>query len=117
MTDRRISEMPFGRVYPLYIAKVESKGRAKQQVDQVISWLTGYDAAQLEQIAAGETTLEEFFTSAPALNPNRELVTGVICGVRIEDIEDPLMKEIRYMDKLVDEVARGKAMEKILRSP
>lgn len=108
--------MIFGKVYPLYITKAEKKGRSKAEVDQVVRWLTGYSQAELEAQIEKQTNFEEFFDQAPALNPNRTLITGVICGVRIEEIEDPLMREVRYLDKLVDELAKGRPMEKILRS-
>ena len=116
MTKPRIYTMSFARVYPEYVAKAERKGRTKAEVDEVIGWLTGYDrdglAAQLER----QTDIETFYAEAPRMNPSRALITGVICGVRVEDIEEPTMREIRYLDKLVDELAKGKAMEKILRS-
>ena len=115
MNTHRIYTMPFATVYPLYITKVEKKGRNKDEVDQVIRWLTGYSQKNIAQHVAQQTTFTDFFAQAPALNPNRDKITGVICGVRIEDIEDDLMREIRYMDKLVDELARGKAMDTILR--
>ncbi|HOZ27702.1 MAG TPA: DUF2200 domain-containing protein [Hyphomonadaceae bacterium] len=108
--------MSFASVYTLYIAKVEKKGRTKAEVDECIRWLTGYTAKGLESQVKKKTTFEDFFASAPKLNPARTLVTGVICGVRIEEIEEPLMQNIRYMDKLVDELAKGRPMEKILRS-
>ena len=107
--------MSFARIYPLYVTKVERKNRTKEEVDQVISWLTGYDAAGLERTLATEVDLETFFAEAPALNPNATLIKGLICGHRVEEIEDPLMQKIRYMDKLVDELARGKKMSSILR--
>jgi hypothetical protein len=107
--------MPFARVYPLYIAKVERKGQAKAGVDKIITWLTGYSQQDMADVIAKQTDLETFFAEAPNLNPARRLITGVICGVRVEDIEEPLMQEIRYLDKLIDELANGKAMEKILR--
>lgn len=107
--------MSFARVYLLYIIKVEKKGRTKKEVDQVICWLTGYNQTQLDAQIKKETDFETFFKDAPKLNQNRSLITGVICGVRIEDIKEPLMREIRYMDKLVDELAMGRVMEKILR--
>lgn len=116
MEKHRIYTMPFARVYPLYITKVEKKGRTKKEVDQAITWLTGYNQKQLDAQIKMETDFETFFKDAPKLNPNRTLITGVICGVRIEDIKEPLMREVRYMDKLVDELAKGRAMEKILRS-
>jgi hypothetical protein len=115
VAGHRIFAMSFARIYPLYVAKVERKGRSRQEVDQVVTWLTGYDGAGLERAVADEVDLETFFARAPALNPNASLVTGVICGVRVEEIEDPLMQKIRWMDKLVDEVARGKKMTSILR--
>jgi hypothetical protein len=103
-------------VYPHYLTKAEKKGRTKQEVDQIIGWLTGYDQTGLDRELEARTDFETFFANAPALNPNRTLITGVICGVKVQEIEDPLMREIRYLDKLIDELARGKAMEKILRS-
>lgn len=109
----RIYTMSFAKVYPLYIAKVERKGRTKAEVDEIIRWLTGYSQKQLE--AQLEKDIETFIAEAPCLNPSRTLITGVICGVRIEEIEEPTMREIRYLDKLIDELAKGKAMEKILR--
>ena len=105
----------FARVYPLYVAKAERKGRTQAEVDEIIRWLTGYSQQELDTQAEKQTDLETFFAKAPRLNPARSLITGVICGVRVEDIKEPTMREIRYMDKLVDELARGKAMEKILR--
>jgi hypothetical protein len=111
----RIYTMSFARVYPLYIAKAEKKGRAKAEVDEIIAWLTGYSQSELEAQIEKQTDLEAFFAEAPRLNPSRSLITGVICGVRVEDIEEPTMREIRYLDKLIDELAKGKAMEKILR--
>lgn len=115
MTDHRLYEMSFARVYPLYVAKAIRKGHSKAEVDEVIGWLTGYDEADLEAQIRKETNLERFFAEAPRLNPLRKLITGMICGVRVEDIQDPTMQEIRYLDKLVDELANGKAMDKILR--
>jgi hypothetical protein len=111
----RFYTMSFARVYPLYIAKVERKGRTKAEVDTVIRWLTGYTQKGLEIQIKKEADLEAFFADAPKLNPARALITGMICGVRIEDIDDPLVREVRYMDKLIDELAKAKAMEKILR--
>jgi hypothetical protein len=102
-------------VYPHYITKAEKKGRTKAEVDEVFRWLTGYRQAQLESHLEKKTTFEDFFAKAPKLNPSRTLITGVICGVRIEEIEDPLMRELRYLDKLIDELAKGRPMEKILR--
>jgi hypothetical protein len=107
--------MPFGSIYPLYVAKVEKKGRTRDELDATISWLTGYDESELQQRIAAGTTLEDFFAGAH-LNPNAVRITGVICGVRVESIDDPLMQQIRYMDKLVDELAKGKALEKVLRT-
>jgi len=107
--------MPFASIYPHYVAKAERKGQSPADVDTVIKWLTGYSDAGLQAAIADERTLTDFFAQAPAFNPNAELITGVICGKRVENIEDPLMKQIRQMDKLVDEVAKGKAMAKILR--
>lgn len=111
-----IFTMPFAKVYPLYVQKAERKDRTKAEVDQIIRWLTGYTAAGLKKQITMENDFRTFFAEAPAMNPNRRLIKGVVCGVRVEDIEDPLMQEIRYMDKLIDELARGKAMEKILRA-
>lgn len=116
MAQNRIYTMSFASVYPLYIAKAEKKGRTKSEVDQVICWLTGYSQKQLDEIAKSDMNFEKFFGDAPELNQSRKLITGVICGVRVEDIKEPLMQEIRYLDKLVDELAKGKPMEKILRS-
>ncbi|MDQ7879726.1 DUF2200 domain-containing protein [Microbacterium sp. QXD-8] len=111
----RIFTTSFASVYPLYVTKVERKGRTNEELDEVIEWLTGFDDAQLKQHIDEHTTFEEFFAEAD-LNPNASLITGVVCGMRVEQIEDPLMQKIRYLDKLVDELARGKAMAKILRS-
>ncbi len=108
--------MSFAGVYPHYIAKAEKKGRTKAEVDEVIFWLTGYDTDSLAVVIANKTNFEDFFANAPAMNPNASKITGVICGYRIEDIEDPVMRKVRYLDKLIDELAKGKAMEKILRS-
>jgi hypothetical protein len=107
--------MTFASVYPHYIAKAEKKGRTKAEVDEVICWLTGHTRSSLDDVIAKNITLEAFIRDAPALNPNRTLITGVVCGIRVEAIEDPLMRELRYMDKLIDELAKGKAMAKILR--
>ena len=112
----RIFTTSVASVYPLYLAKLERKGRTKAELDQVIEWLTGFDEAALARHLAEQTTFEEFFAAA-RLNPNAALITGVVCGVRVEEVEDPLMQRIRYLDKLVDELARGKAMEKVLRTP
>jgi hypothetical protein len=116
MTKHRIFGMSFASVYPHYITKAEKKGRTKEEVDQIIAWLTGYDAAGLKAVLDNSTDFETFFAEAPRLNPNRTQITGVICGVRVEEIEEPLMQEIRYLDKLIDELAKGKKMEKILRA-
>lgn len=115
MTSHRIYSISFTSIYPLYITKVEKKGRTKAELDEVIYWLTGYTQTSLNEQLEKGTTLEAFFAEAPKMNPARRLITGVICGVRVEEIKEPLMQEIRYLDKLVDELARGKAMEKILR--
>jgi len=115
-TNPRAFKMPFSDVYPLYIQKAERKGRTKYEVDQIIFWLTGYDAAGLQQQLDSAATFDAFFDGAPKMNPKRELITGMICGYRVEEIQDPLMKQIRYMDKLIDELAKGKSMEKILRA-
>lgn len=107
--------MSFASVYPLYIAKAEKKGRTKEDIDTIICWLTGYTQNELEAQIEKQTNLETFFVKAPGLNPARTLIKGMICGVRVEDIKEPIMQEIRYLDKLIDELANGKAMEKILR--
>lgn len=112
----RIFTTSFARVYPCYVAKAEKKGRAKAEVDAIIRWLTGYSQRELEGQLKKERDFETFFGEAPRLNPSRTLIKGVVCGVRVEEVEDPLMREIRYLDKLIDELAKGKAMEKILRS-
>ena len=116
MSKHRIFTMPFSKVYPLYIQKVERKDRKKAEVDQVICWLTGYTPAGLKKQLQKEVDIETFFADAPRMNPKRSLITGVVCGVRVEDVEDPLMKKIRYLDKLVDELAKGKTLDKILRT-
>lgn len=115
MPNHRIYTMSVARVYPLYITKAERKGRTKEEVDTVIRWLTGYTQKKLEAQIEKEVDFETFFSKAPKLNPSRTLVTGTVCGVRVEDIEDDLMREIRYLDKLIDELAKGRPMEKILR--
>jgi hypothetical protein len=115
MTKYRIYAMKFSGVYPLYVQKAERKNRTKEEVDQIICWLTGYDHAGLQQQIEQENDFETFFAQAPAMNPNTSLIKGVVCGVRVEEIADPLMQKIRYMDKLLDELAKGKSMEKILR--
>ncbi len=115
MPKHRIFSMSFANVYPHYITKAEKKGRTKEEVDQIISWLMGYDADGLKKVLDEKLDFENFITEAPRLNPNREQITGLICGIRVEEIEDPLMREVRYLDKLIDELAKGKKMEKILR--
>ncbi|QDZ03042.1 DUF2200 family protein [Nitratireductor mangrovi] len=116
MARHRIYATSFASVYPHYVAKAERKGRTKQEVDEIIAWLTGYGPAELEAVLVAKTDFETFFAEAPKPNPARDKVTGVICGVRVEEVEEPTMREIRILDKLVDELARGKAMEKILRT-
>lgn len=111
----KIFGMPVATVYPLYVTKVERKGRSAAEVDEVIEWLTGFDEGELEQHLADETTFEDFFAAA-RLNPNATLITGSVCGVKVQEVEDPLMRQIRYLDKLVDEIAKGRPMEKILRA-
>jgi hypothetical protein len=115
MPKHDIFAITFARVYPLYVQKAERKNRTKKEVDQIICWLTGYDQAGLQQQIKKENDLETFFAQAPAVHPNSALIKGVVCGVRVEEIEDPLMQKIRYLDKLIDELAKGKTMEKILR--
>lgn len=115
MTKHRIYTMSFASVYPLYVAKAEKKGRTKTEVDEIICWLTGYSKVELEAILKQQTDFETFFAEAPHLNLSRSLIKGVICGVRVEDIKEPTMQGIRYLDKLIDELAKGKTMEKILR--
>jgi hypothetical protein len=115
MAGHRIYSISVASVYIHYIAKAEKKGRTKAEVDEIICWLTGYTGEALEERLADKTNFQDFFEQAPNLNPSRSLITGVICGVRLEEIEDPLMREIRYLDKLIDELAKGKAMGKILR--
>ena len=115
MAKHRIYTTSFASVYPLYVAKVERKGRTRAEVDQIISWLTGYDDKALASQLEKQTDFESFFAQAPAMNPSRTVITGLVCGVRVEEVEEPVMREIRYLDKLIDELARGKAMEKILR--
>lgn len=116
MAKHRIYTTSFASVYPHYIAKAERKGRTKTEVNEIIRWLTGYSQKELEAQLEKQTDFETFFAEAPKLNPSRDLIRGVVCGVRVEDIKEPTMQEIRYLDKLVDELARGKAMEKILRT-
>jgi hypothetical protein len=115
-TKHRIFTTSFARVYPYYVEKAEKKGRKKSEVDAIICWLTGYKQRELERELKNQTDFETFFQKAPKLNPARTLIKGVICGIRVEEIQDPLMREIRYLDKLIDELAKGKAMEKILRT-
>lgn len=115
MNNDKVYQMKFAKVYPLLVNKAEKKGRTKQEVDEIISWLTGYSEKDLQDNLENDVAYGEFFQNAPCLNENRHLIKGVICGIRVEDIEEPLMQEIRYLDKLVDELAKGKAMEKILR--
>lgn len=115
MLKDRVFAIVFAKVYPMYIQKAERKNRTKEEVDQVICWLTGYDQAGLQKQIEQESDLETFFAQAPAIHPNSSLIKGVVCGIRVEEIEDPLMQKIRYMDKLIDELAKGKAMDKILR--
>lgn len=115
MRKHNIYTMSFSKVYPLYVEKAQKKGRTKAEVDEIIFWLTGYDHEGLETILADQIDFETFFNRAPQLNPSRTLIKGVVCGIRVEDIEEPMMQEIRYLDKLVDELAKGKSLEKILR--
>ena len=114
MDEHRVYAYSFASVYPHYVAKAERKGRSKAEVDEIIAWLTGHDAGALDEPM--KASFEDFFAQAPAMNPARALIKGVVCGVRVEEIAEPLMREIRYLDKLIDELARGKAMEKILRA-
>ena len=115
MAQHQISAMKFAKVYPLYIQKAERKNRTKEEVDQIICWLTGYSQTGLQKQIEKESDFETFFAQAPAFNPRSSLIKGVVCGVRVEEIKDPLMRKVRYLDKLIDELAKGKAMEKILR--
>ena len=117
MANDRVFKMSFASVYPHYVTKAEKKGRTKEEVDEIIRWLTGYTKAGLAKQIEKRTSFREFFDRAPKLNPNAPLIKGVVCGIRVEDIEDPLMQKIRWLDKLIDELAKGKKMEKILRSP
>lgn len=110
-----VTEMPFAKLYPLLVNKAEKKGRTREEVDQVTAWLTGYTPEELARMEQSDTSYGDFFRNAPDMNPNRKLITGKICGIRVEEIDDPLMREIRYLDKLVDELAKGKPMEQILR--
>lgn len=116
MSRPRIYDMTMAKIYPLYVAKVERKNYTKEEVDTIIQWLTGYDATSFADVLKKELTMAEFFAEAPNLNPDRNLITGVVCGIRVEEIEEPLMREIRYLDKLIDELAKGKKMAKILRA-
>ena len=115
MPKNHLFEMKFAKVYPLYVQKAERKNRTKEEVDRIIRWLTGYSQAGLQQQIKQENDFEAFFAQAPAIHPNTSLIKGVVCGIRVEEIEDPLMQKIRYLDKLIDELAKGKAMDKILR--
>lgn len=115
MNNEKVYAMPFAKVYPLLLAKAERKGRTGGEVNEIICWLTGYPPEEIENAAAGSVTYGDFFQNAPDLNPNRRLIKGTVCGVRVESIEEPLMQEIRYLDKLIDELAKGKSMDKILR--
>lgn len=115
MPKHNIYSMSFAKVYPLYVAKAERKGRKKREVDEIISWLTGYTQEEVETQIHKQTDFETFFNEAPSMNPLRNLIKGVVCGVRVENIEEPTMREIRYLDKLIDELAKGKSMDKILR--
>lgn len=117
MPKHPIFSMPFAKVYPLYVQKAERKGRSQAEVDSIVCWLTGYTAAGLKKALVAEVDLETFFAEAPRLHPNAKLITGVVCGVRVENVEDPWMQKIRWLDKLIDELAKGKAMAKILRAP
>ena len=116
MPKHPVFEMKFAKVYPLYVQKAERKNRTKKEVDQIICWLTGYDSAGLQKQIKQESDIETFFANAPRLHPNSALIKGVVCGVRVEDVKDPLMQKVRYLDKLIDELAKGKKIEKILRS-
>ena len=117
MAKHRVYQMNFAKVYPMLLQKVEKKGKTKAELNKIIKWLLGYDAKSLNKALKDEVDVETFFTSAPKPNPHRELIKGVVCGVRVEEVEEPVMREIRYLDKLVDELARGKKMESILRKP
>ena len=116
MPKADVTTMPFAKLYPLLVAKAERKGRTREEVDQVTTWLTGYTPQELSQLEQSDTSYGDFFRNAPAMNPDRALITGKVCGIQVEEIEDPLMRDIRYLDKLVDELAKGKALEKILRT-
>ncbi len=114
MSYHRVYKMPFAKLYPLLLDKVERKDRTKAELDEIICWLTGYDPAGLQRLIDEEKDMEAFINEAPALNPKRKLIKGVVCGVRVEEVKEPLMRELRYMDKMIEELARGRAMEKIL---
>lgn len=115
MSQHRIYRMKFSSVYPMYVQKAQRKNRTQEEVDQIIRWLTGYSQAELRDQIELQSDFEAFFDKAPSFNPNASLIKGVVCGIRVEDVEDPLMRKVRYLDKLIDELAKGKAMEKILR--
>ena len=115
MPQHKIFTMAFAKVYPMYVQKAERKGRTQEEVDQILCWLTGYDQKGLDKQIKQQTDFQTFFAQAPAMHPNVSLIKGVVCGIRVEEVEDPLMQKIRWMDKLIDELAKGKAMEKILR--
>lgn len=115
MTTEKIYQMPFVKIYPMLIAKAEKKGRTREQVDEITCWLTGYDKESLNELLKSTISYGDFFRQAPEMNQKRRLIKGVVCGIRVEDIQEPLLQEIRYLDKLIDELARGKPMEKILR--
>lgn len=115
MTEHRIYRMKFSSVYPLYVQKAVRKGRTQEEVDRIVCWLTGYSRAELQRQIEMESDFERFFAEAPSFNPKASLIRGVVCGVRVEEVEDPLMRKVRYLDKLIDELAKGKALEKILR--
>ena len=117
MTKHRICSVSVASVYPHYVAKAEKKGRTRAEVDEIIRWLTGHSQASLDDQLANKISFEDFFAQAPRMNPARSLITGTVCGVRVEEVQEPTMREIRYLDKLIDELAKGRAMEKILRSP
>ena len=116
MAEHRIYGMSFASIYPHYVNKAERKGHTKTEVDELITWLTGYDSTGIEQVMADEVTMRDFFAHAPAMNPNASLITGVVCGVRVEDLDDPLMQQIRWLDKLIDELAHGKKITSIKRT-
>ena len=115
MKPEKVFAIKFAKLYPMYLAKAQSKGRTREEVERVFAWLTGYDAADLQRQVERDVDLQAFFAEAPAMNPDRALIKGVVCGVRVEEVEHPLMRDIRYVDKLVDELAKGKALDKILR--